>query len=65
MRKFLETNVMRNGIIIFLLCLIAHAFEVLVVRTDETFFAECFGNKIFGILLLFAILRILNWHWKE
>ncbi len=60
-----ERNTVRNSIIIFLICLGVHIFEVLFIRTDETFFAECFINKAFGILLLYAVLKILKWHWSD
>lgn len=60
-----EKNTVRNSIIIFLICLAVHTFEVLFIRTDETIFAECFINKVFGIICLFAVLRILKWHWRD
>lgn len=60
-----ERNTVRNSIIIFLICLGVHIFEVLFIRTDETFFAECFINKAFGIILLYAVLKILKWHWSD
>lgn len=60
-----ERNTVRNSIIIFLICLSVHIFEVLFIRTDETFFAECFINKAFGIILLYAVLKILKWHWSD
>ena len=48
-----------------MLCLAVHTFEVLVIRTDETFFAECFINKVFGIIVLYAVLKNLKWHWSD
>lgn len=65
MKKRLEKNTIRNSAIIFLLCLAVHTFEVLIIRTDETFFAECFINKVFGLILLSAILKILKWQWRD
>lgn len=56
---------MKNSIIIFSICLFVHAFEVFVIRTDETIFAECFINKVFGILLLFAVLRRIGKKWRD
>lgn len=61
----LENNRIKNSIIIFTICLIVHAFEVFVIRTDETIFAECFINKIFGILLLAVVLRKLGKTWRD
>lgn len=48
-----------------MLCLAVHTFEVLAIRTDETFIAECFINKVFGIILLYVVLTILKWHWRD
>lgn len=50
-----------NVNLIFILCLLVHTIEVMFIRTDETFFAECFINKVFGIILLFIILK----RWKK
>lgn len=61
----LENNRIKNSIIIFTICLAVHAFEVFVIRTDETIFAECFINKVFGIVLLFAVLRSLGKKWRD
>ena len=51
-------NALRNSLILFMICLLVHAFEAIVIRTDETFFAECFINKLFGIAALIVMLRI-------
>ncbi|MBQ6342263.1 MAG: CPBP family intramembrane metalloprotease [Anaerolineaceae bacterium] len=32
---------------------------------DETIFAENFINKLFGIAILFLVLYILHWEWKD
>lgn len=53
-------NTIRNSLVLFMICLAVHAFEVLVIRTDETFFAECFINKVFGIAALFTVLRMMK-----
>ena len=65
MKDFLEKNVVRNSILIFIDCLVVHTFEVMVIRTDETVFAECFINKVFGIVLLFVLLWRLGWKWRD
>lgn len=65
MKKQMQNSTVRNSAVIFLLCLAVHAFEVLVIRTDETVFAECFINKVFGIVLLYAMLKKLNWRWSD
>ena len=61
----LEKNRIKNSIYIFLICLAVHAFEVLFIRTDETFFAECFINKVFGIVLLYFLLKSLGSKWRD
>ncbi|MBQ5312068.1 MAG: CPBP family intramembrane metalloprotease [Oscillospiraceae bacterium] len=58
-------NTIRNSLILFMICLAVHAFEVLVIRTDETFFAECFINKVFGIAALFAVLGMTKMKWRD
>ncbi len=45
---------------IFILCLLVHTVEVIFIRTDETVFAECFINKVFGIVLLFVVLKLMH-----
>ena len=54
-----------NSVIIFMICLIVHASEVLFLRTDETVFAECFVNKVFGIIVLFVLLNLWNKKWSD
>ena len=60
-----RNNVIINSLIIFILCLAVHTAEVLFIRTDETFFAECFINKVFGIIVLFVTLGILRMKWRD
>ena len=61
----LRENRVRNSVIIFIICLIVHAAEVFFIRTDETVFAECFINKVFGIAVLFVLLRMLKQKWSD
>lgn len=53
-----------NTWLIFAACLLVQAIEVLFIRTDESFFAECFINKVFGVILLFVILKIWKRSWN-
>jgi CAAX amino terminal protease family. len=48
-------------VFIFLILLLVHAFEAIALRMDQTIFAENFINKIFGIVLLFVLLKQLHW----
>lgn len=51
--------------IIFVLVIAVHIFEALVLRMDETFFAENFINKLFGIFVIFVVLTLLKWKWTD
>lgn len=51
----------KSCVFIFLILLLAHAFEAIALRMDQTIFAENFINKIFGIVLLFVLLKQLHW----
>ena len=51
--------------LIFCILLSVHAFEAIILRMDETIFAENFINKLFGIAILFLVLYILHWEWKD
>ena len=51
--------------IIFAIMIFVHGFEAIVLRMDETVFGENFINKVFGILVVFIILRILHWEWSD
>lgn len=51
----------KSCVFIFLILLLVHAFEAIALRMDQTIFAENFINKIFGIVLLFVLLKQLHW----
>lgn len=61
----MKNKTIRKSILIFLICLLMHGIEVLFIRTDETFIAECFINKVFGIVVLYVVLKMLKWHWRD
>lgn len=61
----LSEHRVRNSWILFGICLLVHSIEVFFIRTDETVFAECFINKVFGILLLFFVLHLLGKTWRD
>ena len=58
-------NTVRNSLILFAVCLMVHTIEVMFIRTDETVFAECFINKVFGITALFWVLSRLKMSWRD
>ena len=51
--------------IVFCILIAVHAFEAIVLRMDETVLGENFINKLFGIFILWFILRTLGWKWKD
>ena len=51
--------------LIFTACAAARIFEYFFIRTDESFLAENFIHKLFGILLLFVILSVSKMKWKD
>ncbi|MCR5097744.1 MAG: CPBP family intramembrane metalloprotease [Lachnospiraceae bacterium] len=65
MRESIKKNTVLSCWIIFAILIVVHGFEAIVLRMDETVFGENFINKVFGILVVFVVLRILNWKWSE
>ena len=65
MREFLMKGTVKGSVVIFCILIAVHAFEAIVLRMDETFFGENFINKVFGILILWLVLRILQWKWSD
>ena len=61
MDEMIRRNTAVSCWIIFILLLVVHGFEAIVLRMDETLLGENFINKVFGIIVLFIILRLLNW----
>lgn len=50
---------------IFIVCVIARIIEYFFIRTDETVLAENFIHKIFGIVILFILLRVTKSKWSD
>ena len=50
---------------IFLICAIARIIEYFIIRTDETILSENFIHKVFGIVLLWFILKGYTWKWSD
>ena len=65
MKERLLKNTVRTCVLLFLLLLAVHAFEAIVLRMDETFFAENFINKVFGVVIIALVLKILSWKWSD
>ena len=49
---------------IFAILILVHGLEAIVLRMDETVLGENFINKLFGILVLFIVLRLISWKWS-
>lgn len=49
------------SLVIFVVCLISRFVEYFVIKTDTTFFSENFIHKVFGIVLLFVLLKIVHY----
>lgn len=39
--------------------------KTIILEPDESIFAECFINKVFGIVLLFVLLGKLHMTWRD
>lgn len=51
--------------VIFLICSIARIVEYFIIRTDETIVSENFIHKVFGIVLLFFVLKSYKLKWSD
>ena len=56
--KILKKPVL-SCLIIFAILILVHGFEAIVLRMDETVLGENCINKIFGIIVIFVVLRIV------
>lgn len=65
MNSYIIRKPVLSSIAIFFICMLARFIEYFVVRTDQTVVGENLFHKIFGILLLYVVLRILNLQWKD
>ncbi len=65
MREKILKNTVVSCWVIFGILIAVHAFEAIVLKMDETVFGENFINKMFGILVLWLVLRILHLKWSD
>lgn len=65
MRKRIINNTICSSVLIFLILLSVHAFEAIFLRLDKTALGENFINKVFGIIVLFCVLKLLGWKWSD
>ena len=60
MNERIRKNTVLSCWIIFTILIVVHAFEAIVLRMDATFLEENFINKLFGLLVVFLVLRSLK-----
>lgn len=65
MGESIKKNTVISCLIIFAVLITVHGFEAIVLKTDETVFGENFINKLFGIGVIFIVLRCLGWKWTD
>lgn len=65
MGEKIKKNTIKSSLIIFAILFFVHGFEAIVLRTNETVLGENFINKVFGILVVFIILRTIKWKWSD
>ena len=65
MRESILKNTVKSCCMIFCVLIAVHAFEAIVLRMDETIFGENFINKLFGIFVIWFVLKTLQWKWSD
>ena len=65
MRDKIRKNPVAACLVIFAILIFVHGFEAIAVRMDESMAGENFINKVVGILVVFIVLRIMGWGWKD
>ncbi len=65
MSETIRKHTVLSCCVIFAVLILVHGIEAIVIKTDETVLGENCINKIFGILVIFVILRILGWKWSK
>lgn len=65
MGKTIKRQPVLSCAMIFTICSVARLIEYFVIRTDETIISENFLHKMFGIILLAIILRLLQSNWES
>ena len=52
-------------LIIYLICFMFRILEYFILRTDRTFWGEAFIHKLIGIAVLFVVIKLFNFTFKE
>lgn len=65
MEKRIKEHPVLSCAIVFCICGAARWIEYFGIRTDETIASEKFLHKVFGIVVLAAVLRLLHSGWQD
>jgi len=52
-------------LIIYLICFMFRILEYFILRTDRTFWSEAFIHKLIGIAVLFVVIKLFDFTFKE
>jgi len=52
-------------LIIYLICFAFRILEYFILRTDQTFLGEAFIHKLIGIAVLFVVIKLFDFNFKE
>ena len=65
MSERIKNNTVKSCLIIFTVLILVHGFEAIFLRMDETVLGENFINKVFGIIMIVVILKLINWKGED
>lgn len=65
MSERIKNNTVKSCLIIFAVLILVHGFEAIFLRMDETVLGENFINKVFGIIMIVVILKLINWKGED
>ena len=52
-------------LIMYLICFVFRILEYFILRTDQTILGEAFIHKLIGIVILFAVMKLFDFKFKE
>lgn len=65
MSERIKNNTVKSCLIIFTVLILVHGFEAIFLRMDETVLGENFINKVFGIIMIVVILKLIKWKGED
>ena len=60
-----KRKVLSVVLIIYLICFVSRILEYFILRTDRTFWGEAFIHKLIGIAVLFVVIKLFDFTFKE